>query len=69
LVDELCHFDISITGISESKWFSQGVYDVDGFVMIHSERPLPSGDDPVLRNEGVGIVMNPIVAAAWRDSG
>ena len=31
------------------QWFGQGVYEVDGFVMVHSERPLPSGDDPVLR--------------------
>ena len=67
VVDELCHFDMSITGIIESKWFGQGVYDVDDFVMIHSGKPLRSGD--VLRNEGVGIVMNPVVAAAWRDSG
>ena len=37
--------------------------------MVHSGRPLPSGDGPVLRNEEVGIVMNPVVAAAWRDSG
>jgi len=60
---------MSITGISESKWFGQGMYNVDGFVMIHSGRLLPRGDDPVLRNKGVGIVMNPVVAAAWRDSG
>jgi len=60
---------MSITGISESKSFGQGVYEVDGFVTVHSGKPLPSGDDPVLRNEGVGIVINPVVAAAWRDSG
>jgi len=50
---------MNITGISESKWFGQGVYEIDGFVMIHSGRPLPTGEDPVLWNEGVGIVMNP----------
>ena len=54
MVDELCRFDMSITGISEPKWFGQGVYEVDGFVMVHSGRPLPSGDNPVLRNERVG---------------
>jgi len=69
LVDELCRFDMSITGISESKWFGQGVYEVDGFILVHSGKPLPSGDDPVLRNEGVCIVMNPVVAAAWREFG
>ena len=45
-----------------------GVYEVDGVVMVHSGRPLPTGDDPALRNEGVGIVMSSAVATAWRNS-
>ena len=45
------------------------MYEVDGFVMVHSGRPLTTGDDPVLRNEGGGIMMNLVVAAGWRDSG
>jgi len=61
LVNELHRFDMSITGITESKWFGQGVYEVDGFVMVHSGKPLPSEDDSGLRN--------PVVAAALRDSG
>ena len=31
------------------------MYNVGGFVLIYSGRPLPSGDDTVLRNDGVGI--------------
>ena len=47
-----------------------GVYKVDGFVMVHSGRPLPTGDDPALRNDGAaGIVMSSAVAMAWRNSG
>ena len=69
LVKELCRFNMRITGISETKWFGQGVYEVDGFVMVHSGRPVPTGDDPALRNEGVGIVMSSTVATAWRSSG
>jgi len=34
LVGELCHFDMSITGI---KWFGEGVY---GYVLVHSSRPV-----------------------------
>ena len=64
LVKELCRFNMSITGVSETKWFGQGVYEVDGFVMIHSGRPVPNGNDPALRNEGVGIVMSSAVAMA-----
>ena len=36
LVKELCCFNMSITGVSETKWFGQEVYEVDGFVMVHS---------------------------------
>ena len=69
LVRELRCFDMHITGISETKLFGEGVYEVDGFVMVHSGRPLPNEDDPVLRNEGVGIMMSPVMAVAWRNSG
>ena len=55
--------------VSETKWFGQGVYKVDGFVMVHSGRPLPGMDDPVMRNEVIGIVISPAIAAAWRSSG
>ena len=55
--------------VSETKWFGQGVYKVDGFVMVYSGRPLPGVDDPVMRNEVIGIVTSPAIAAAWRSSG
>ena len=42
---------------------------MDGFVMAHSGRPVPGESDLVIRNEGVGIIMSPSVAAAWRKSG
>ena len=69
LVEELRHFEMSITGVSETKWFEQRIYDVDGFVMVHSGQPLPGDSDLAIRNEGVGIIMSPNVAAAWRKSG
>jgi len=43
LVGVLRRFDISIAGISETKWFGEGVYEVDGFVLVHSGRPMPVG--------------------------
>ena len=69
LVEELHHFEISITSISETKWFGQDVYKVAGFVLVHFGRPIPAGGEPVRRNAGVGILLNPTMAAAWRDSG
>jgi len=69
LVGELRRFDISIAGISETKWFGEGVYEVDGFVLVHSGRPVPADGEPVQRNEGVGILLNSTMATAWRNSG
>ena len=42
---------------------------MDPFVMIHSGRPVPGGNDLAIRNEGVSIIMNPSAAAALRNSG
>ena len=69
LVGELCHLEISITGISNIKWFGQGEYDVDEFVIVHSGRPVSGECDLVNKNEGVGIIVSPMVAAAWRNFG
>ena len=33
LVEELCRFNMSITRVSETKWFGQGVYEVDVFII------------------------------------
>ena len=45
------------------------MYEVGSFVTVYSGRSLPTGKVSALRrNEGVGIVMNSVVAAAWRDS-
>ena len=59
LIGELRRFEMSITGVSESKWFGQGVYEVDGFVMVPSGWPVPGESNLVIRNEGVGIIMSP----------
>ena len=69
LVEELRRFEISVTSISEMKWFGQDVYEVDGFVLVHFGRPIPADGEHVQRNAGVGILLNPTIAAAWRDSG
>ena len=60
---------MSIAGISKTNWFGQKLYEVDGFVMTHSGRPVPGESDLVIRNEGVEIIVSPNVVAAWRNSG
>ena len=50
------------------KWFGQDVYEVDGFILVHSSKPIPADGEPVQRNAGVSILLNPTMAAAWRSS-
>ena len=50
---------MNAVGISETKWFGQAVYLVDGCAVVHSGRPIPGADGPVLRREGVGVVVWP----------
>ena len=65
MVHELKKYGLSIAGISETKWFGKDLYDVEGFMILHSGRPLPDNDSPMMRNEGVGIVLNNKMTAAW----
>ena len=69
MVQQLKKFRMSIVGISETKWFGCHIYDVDGFLILHSGRPIPEVGEPVMRNEGVGIVLDPFMAECWRNGG
>ena len=69
MVHELKKYGVSIAGISETKWFGKNLYDVEGYVILHSGRPLPDDDSPMVQNEGVGIVLGREMTAAWREAG
>lgn len=69
LVQELRKFRMSAVGISETKWFGSAVYDVDGFLILHSGRPVPGKSEKGERNEGVGIVMDPCMGESWKECG
>ena len=68
MINELKQFKVNIAGISETKWFGAAVYEVEGFRIFHSGRPIPEST-PMVRNEGVGIVLDPAMATSWRESG
>ena len=36
VVQEFGKFGMNVVGISETRWFGQNVYDVDGFLILHS---------------------------------
>ena len=62
-------YGVSITGISETKWFRKDLYDVEGYTILHSGRQLPDDDSPMVLDEGVGIVFDHEMTAAWREIG
>ena len=68
MVRELKKYNMNLVGISETKWFGQAVYKVEGYTVLHLGRPIP-GESPMVRNEGVGIVLDPALSAAWSEGG
>ena len=69
MIEVFRKFGMNIVGISETKWFGQDKYEVGGYLILRSGRPIPTGDEAVERNEGVGIVLDPGMARLWKDSG
>ena len=66
---ELKRYHVGVAGIQETKWFGSDVWEIDGCTLLHSGRRLPDDGEPAVRGEGVGIVLDPRAAAAWRESG
>ena len=60
LVQELKHFHMGVVCISETKWFGIDVYEVGGFMVLHSVvYSIPQAGDTIQRGEGVAIVLDP----------
>ena len=58
LVTELKRFDVAVADIQKTKWFGQDVWNVDRCTLLHSGCTFPGDGEPLLRNEGVGIVLD-----------
>ena len=69
MVQELRKFGLSVVGISDTKWFGNAIYDVDGFLILHSGCPVPGVGERVERNEGVWLVLDLSMAERWRECG
>ena len=59
---------MAVAGIQETKWFGQDVWNADGFTLLHSGCTLPFDGEPLLRNEGVGIVLDHCATAVWKNA-
>ena len=53
MVQELKKYRMNLTGISETKWFGQNVYNIDNYTILHSGRRIPASGEMIERNEGV----------------
>ena len=45
------------------------MYEIEGYTILHSGCTVPCDTDTVECNEGVGIVLDPCLAEAWRRAG
>ena len=55
--------------MQETKWFGSDAWEVDGYMFLHSGRRLPADGKVRVRGEEVGIMLDPLASAAWRESG
>ena len=69
LVNELKKLNVAIAGMQETKWFGQDVWNADGYTLLHSGRTLPGDGESLLRNKGVGIVLDWYATVAWKKAG
>ena len=69
LIWELKRYSIYAAAIPETKWFNNDVCEVEDHVVLHSGRELPQDGEQFKRSEGVGIILSPEAAKAWRDGG
>ena len=67
MVYELKKLNVAFAGIQETKCFGQDVWNADGFTLLHLGRTLPGNGEPLLRNEGVGIVLDQHATVAWKN--
>ena len=63
LCDELERKGIALCALSEVRWKDKGEYQFGEYLFLYSGR----GDD--LSQEGVAIVLNPVMTKAWKESG
>ena len=69
LIWELKRYNIFAAAISETKWFNNNIYEIEDHIVLHSGHGLPAEGEQVIRQEGIGIILNPVAAKAWREGG
>ena len=60
---------MSVAAMQETKWFGASVWEAQGYTLLHSGCPLPHGEEPAVKKEGVGIALDERATSAWREAG
>ena len=69
MIWEFKRYKVFAASISETKWFRNGIYEVEDYTILHSGRNMPGEGEPAHRGEGMGLVLNPAATQAWRQGG
>lgn len=69
VVGELKRYKVKVAGLQETKWFGNGVYNVEGAIVLTSGRDVPEEDQAYQRGEGVAIVLIDWAVNAWKTAG
>ena len=69
MAKELRRYGVSVAAIQETKWFGSDVWEAQGYLFLHSGRPLPKEGEVAARNEGVGIALDERATKAWKEAG
>ena len=69
MIWEFKRYKVFAASISETKWFRNGIYEVEDHTILHSAHNMPGEGEPAHGGEGVGLVLNPAATQAWRQGG
>ena len=69
MAKELRPYGVSVAAIQEAKWFGSDVWEAQGYLFLHSGRPLPKEKEVAAKNEGGGIALNERATKAWKEAG
>ena len=60
---------MSVGTLQETKWFGDGIYEVDDSVLLTAGHPAPAVGAPLHRVEDVALVPDCPGLAAWKHGG
>ena len=66
---DLSRLGVVTAGIQETRWFGNDIWTADGYTLLHSGRQLPDENEPQVRNEGMGILLDRHATVAWKNVG